>query len=80
MLNMNMDTNINSIPYLATMINADNIQCTIDDFIKYHYNGYDINDDDIQNYIYKKNHINFNLLTNAEKNYIAQKVERKINS
>ena len=78
MLNMDMNTNVNSIPFLATMINAESIRSTIDDFVKYYYYGYDINDDIIQNMIYKKNHVNFNLLTDAEKDYIAQEVERKI--
>ena len=78
MLNMNMDTKINSIPFLANMINVESIRSTIDDFVKYYYYGYDINDDIIQNMIYKKNHINFNLLTDSEKDYIKQEVERKI--
>lgn len=78
MLNMDMDTKINSIPFLATMINVESIRSTIDDFVKYYCYGYDINDDIIQNMIYKKNHINFNLLTDAEKDYIVQEVEKKI--
>ena len=78
MLNMDMNTNVNSIPFLATMINAESIRSTIDDFVKYYYYGYDINDDIIQDMIYKKNHVNFNLLTDSEKDYIAQEVERKI--
>jgi hypothetical protein len=75
MLNMRLETSINSIPYLIHM----NLHALVDDFVKFYNQGYDINDDDVQSYIYKKNCINFNILTDNEKDYIAQAVERRIN-
>ena len=53
------------------------INAAINDFVKYHYKGYNINSCKYE--ILKAHGLNENLLTDAECNYIMKKVEEKIN-
>ena len=73
MLNMNMETSINSIPFLCTMNRQEKIEAMIKDFIKYKRKGYNINS--IKHDILTAYGFNENLLTDSECNYIMNKVD-----
>lgn len=54
------------------------INACINDFISYHRKGYDINDEDNQDYILRKHGFSLNSITDKECKYIMQQVERKL--
>lgn len=76
MLNMKMETSINSIPFLYSMNRADKIEAVIKDFINYHYKGYNINL--YKDEIFKSHGLSEDSLSDSECNYIMRSVERKI--
>lgn len=73
MLNLSLDTNINSLPFLSTLDRQKNIQCIIQSFIEAKNEGYDINDSDIQKEIL--DNFNVTTLSISEIKYIKEKVE-----
>lgn len=54
------------------------INASIEDFIKAYYEGYDINDETIQDMLLRRHGLSLNSITDKMKNYIAQQVEKKV--
>ena len=54
------------------------LNASVNDFITYHYNGYDINDADVQDIILRKHNLSLNSIPDSYKTYLAQEVERKV--
>ncbi len=54
------------------------INASINDFIKYYHQGYDINDTIIQDTILRKHGLSLNSISDKQMKYIAQEVERRI--
>lgn len=58
--------------------NTAKINACVKDFVDYYHKGYNINDEDNQDYILRKHGLSLNSITDKECNYIMRQVERKL--
>lgn len=54
------------------------INASINDFITYYKDGYDINDKEVQDWILRNHGLSLNSISDRQMNYIAQQVEKRV--
>lgn len=54
------------------------INASIKDFVKYHNQNYDINDEMVQRAIFKKHKLSLDNISDKQMEYIAKEVEKRI--
>lgn len=54
------------------------LNASIKDFVRYYREGYDINDEDNQDYILRQNGLSLDMLTDKQCRYLMQQVEKRL--